>query len=199
MAAPKMLVNRIKNKFHYHKYSFFEKKLFQNGGSLITVIKTPFNLSVLYDADEFSKMVSNSAKEYNLPPIGDFRDGLKKGGAVFLLLDGKNIIHGSKVILDKDFAAINDRIFKRFKSQDAGYIGPCFTHPAYRGKGLYTYVLLKICDFLKEKGKERAFICTKTNNLASMRGIEKAGFRIKYEIGLLKILFFDFLIKCKNA
>jgi len=192
MAILRILTSHLKNKFYYHKYFFFEKKLLENDESLATAIKPPFNLSILYDADEFAEIVSNSAEEYNLPPIGDFRNGIKKGGVVFLLLDGKNIIHGSMAILDKNSAPISDRIFKKFKSQDAGYIGPCFTHPAYRGKGLYPYVLLKICEFLKEKGKDRAFICTKINNLASAQGIEKAGFRRIYEIGLIKILFFDF-------
>lgn len=199
MAILKILSSHLKNKLYYHKYFLFERKLLENDESLATAMKNPFNLSILYDTDEFVKIVSNSAKEYILPPIGGFRNGIKNGGVVFLLLDGKNIIHGSMVILDKNFAAISDRIFRKFKSQDAGYIGPCFTHPTYRGKGLYSYVLLKICEFLKERGKYRACICTKINNLASVRGIERAGFHIKYEIGLIKILFFDFFsIKRKS-
>jgi RimJ/RimL family protein N-acetyltransferase len=54
----------------------------------------------------------------------------------------------------------------------------CLTFPEYRGKGLYPAVLQTIQRYLRERGYRRCFICVKDDNTASIRGIEKAGFRI---------------------
>lgn len=56
-------------------------------------------------------------------------------------------------------------------------IGPCFTLPRARGAGLYPHVLSAICADLQERGYRRVFIETDRRNRASLRGIEKAGFR----------------------
>ena len=53
----------------------------------------------------------------------------------------------------------------------------CLTFPEFRGKGLYPAALTAIQRYLRERGYRRCFICVKEDNLASIRGIEKAGFR----------------------
>lgn len=54
-------------------------------------------------------------------------------------------------------------------------IGPCFTAPASRGKGIYPTVIRAIC---KEFATDRntLYMIVKESNTASIRGIEKAGF-----------------------
>ncbi len=53
----------------------------------------------------------------------------------------------------------------------------CLTLPEFRGLGLYPGALRAIQQYLKRKGYERCFICVNDDNVASIRGIEKAGFR----------------------
>ena len=54
-------------------------------------------------------------------------------------------------------------------------IGPCFTYPEFRGKGIYPRMLRYICANV---GNERTifFMIVSRNNISSIRGIEKAGF-----------------------
>lgn len=54
-------------------------------------------------------------------------------------------------------------------------IGPCYTYPAFRGKGIYPKVLSEIC---RRRGNDTSsfYMIVDETNLPSIRGIEKAGF-----------------------
>jgi RimJ/RimL family protein N-acetyltransferase len=64
----------------------------------------------------------------------------------------------------------------------------CLTFPEFRGQGLYAAALRVIQVYLKERGLHRCFICVKSDNIASIRGIEKAGFRRVGATRLRKVL-----------
>lgn len=53
----------------------------------------------------------------------------------------------------------------------------CLTFSEWRGQGLYPSALETIQHYLAAGGYRRCFICVKQDNLSSIRGIEKAGFR----------------------
>ena len=57
-------------------------------------------------------------------------------------------------------------------------IGPCYTYPAYRGKGIYPKVLHYICNHMRNE-KAVFYMIVDEANKSSIRGIEKAGF-VKY-------------------
>jgi len=54
----------------------------------------------------------------------------------------------------------------------------CLTLPEYRGRGLYPSALRAIQRYLGAQGYRRCFICVRDDNLSSIRGIEKSGFRL---------------------
>lgn len=54
----------------------------------------------------------------------------------------------------------------------------CLTLAEYRGRGLYPSALKAIQRYLKGQGCRRCFICVSDDNVSSIRGIEKAGFRL---------------------
>lgn len=58
-------------------------------------------------------------------------------------------------------------------------IGPCQTKETYRGKGIYPFVLYQI---LKDYGKRNrncvAWMIIADNNIASVKGVEKVGFKL---------------------
>jgi len=55
-------------------------------------------------------------------------------------------------------------------------IGDCSTISSYRGQSIYPYVINKIAkDVINNEGKE-VFVIVNTNNISSIKGIEKAGF-----------------------
>ena len=64
-----------------------------------------------------------------------------------------------------------------FMPKDALYIGACVTAKEERGNGYYPYLLCQIQDNFPDK---ELYIVVDDNNKASMRGVEKAGFRCVY-------------------
>lgn len=55
-------------------------------------------------------------------------------------------------------------------------IGPCYTYPQFRGKGVYPQVLCGICRELGDSHTTFYMIVSDTN-LPSIKGVEKAGFQ----------------------
>ncbi len=53
----------------------------------------------------------------------------------------------------------------------------CFTLPEFRGRGVYVFAIRSLCGIAATRGVGRIFMITSINNLASQRGIERAGFR----------------------
>ena len=62
----------------------------------------------------------------------------------------------------------------RFMNRNGIHIGPCNTNIAYRGKDLYPSLLCKIAH---DYPNRMIYIFTDDTNHASLRGIEKAGFK----------------------
>jgi len=72
--------------------------------------------------------------------------------------------------------------------QNEAWIGDGVTNPKYRGLGLYSYLLSKIYEFLKEKGKSRARATVRKNNIASQKAQTKSGSKICGEGIYLKLV-----------
>lgn len=75
--------------------------------------------------------------------------------------------------------------------QNEAWIGDGVTNPKYRGLGLYSYLLSKIYEFLKEKGKSRARHITRKNNIASQKAQAKSGSKICGEGIYLKLVLWE--------
>lgn len=59
-------------------------------------------------------------------------------------------------------------------------IGECYTNPAYRGRAMYTTVLKHIvADVASRQLADSIFILVSPDNAPSIRGIERAGFRLQ--------------------
>lgn len=58
------------------------------------------------------------------------------------------------------------------------FIYDCFTDPDYRGRGIYPAALTWLLKSLHGKGVDRAFLRTHPQNVSSIRGAVKAGFRL---------------------
>jgi RimJ/RimL family protein N-acetyltransferase len=69
----------------------------------------------------------------------------------------------------------NSGVSFRIKPGDV-YIYDCATRPAYQGRGYYTTLLRGIAADQAQRGVQRAWIATEAGNIASQRGIDRAGF-----------------------
>ena len=61
----------------------------------------------------------------------------------------------------------------RFMRRGDFEIGPCWTNPSFRGRGIYPYVLQQIVS----RVGHRCWMIVDEKNNSSIRGIEKAGFQ----------------------
>lgn len=90
----------------------------------------------------------------------------KGRGTIFYVLHRGEVIHSSFLIP----ACLK---FPFMKSDD-WEIGPCFTAPAWRGLGIYPTVLKRIIS----RGGGRYYMIVSPANASSIRGVEKAGFKV---------------------
>jgi len=60
---------------------------------------------------------------------------------------------------------------------DEVYLYDAFTFAEYRGQNLYPALLQQVLDYNRQQGVRRALIFVLSDNTASIRGVQKAGFR----------------------
>ena len=84
------------------------------------------------------------------------------------------------------------RLWHRFGAWPVGardaYVHYCETAPEARGHGLYPAALSRIAADLAAEGVQSLFIATESQNQASRRGIEKAGFVARARV-IVRVLF----------
>ncbi len=77
-------------------------------------------------------------------------------------------------------------------------IGDCVTIPEFKGKSIYPFVINYIAkEVLKETNE--VFIIVNSDNMSSIRGIEKAGFKLYTKIQAKRFLLFYFNLKLNNS
>ena len=94
---------------------------------------------------------------------------------IFYVRNDSELIHTSYVI---------PKCLKfTFMNKNDYEIGPCFTYPKHRGKGIYPKLLRSICHCVGSKDTV-FYMIVDEKNVASIKGIEKAGFT---KCGLVKV------------
>jgi len=94
-------------------------------------------------------------------------------GWVYLARIGREYCHSAFVTPAERYR----KVFPVIEPDGALLIGPCFTDPEYRGRGIYPHVLRHIASVLGARGYGPFYVHTSPDNAASIRGVEKAGFR----------------------
>jgi GNAT superfamily N-acetyltransferase len=75
-------------------------------------------------------------------------------------------------------------------ASDEVYLYDAFTHPGWRGRGLFTLMLRHLLAYARSQGRRRALIFAEARNLPSCRAIERAGFEIFQTVVRLDVLGF---------
>jgi RimJ/RimL family protein N-acetyltransferase len=71
---------------------------------------------------------------------------------------------------------------------DEVYFYDAFTSPAFRGRGLFTALLLRLQQFAHARGRRRALIFVLAGNVPSWRAIERAGFTMFQTVTKIGVL-----------
>ena len=86
---------------------------------------------------------------------------------IWFLLDGNKVIHSSYVV---------PKCYKfPFLTKKDYEIGPCITNKNYRNRGIYSFVLHRISIYYQYEGAD-FYMVVRSDNIPSIKGIEKAGF-----------------------
>lgn len=141
-------------------------------------IDSSYSTNIIQDKNTFNQLLNNGFSFDGYPNDQDINIGLDSGGILIAIFYEKRIAHTSW-LTNQDQSAIFDSIFKSsaFAGKNFGYIGPCNTYNNHKGKRLYPYALQKACHLLLEFGNEAVLINTKKNNIPSIKGIIRAGFK----------------------
>ncbi len=94
-------------------------------------------------------------------------------GELFLAFNEGRLAHISWLLYHP---GIRESYFNVKLKPDEAYISSVYTHPEFRGKNIYPVVLQHILGYAVSRSKKRCFITTGPKHVASIKGIEKAGF-----------------------
>lgn len=124
------------------------------------------------------------------PPfdINNFEKRLDQHQIGFCVFIKKELAHHSWIVMDNNEIELPLNI----DSVEEAFVWGVVTSPQYRGLGLYPYTLLKICEFLKEKGKLRAILTSLKDNIPAIRAVTKVDFKVCGELYYLKVFLWEF-------
>lgn len=128
---------------------------------------------VLVDRHSFGSEATRAVEALVLTESNlEYRDELRGDGMLFAVADEQGQVACYGFVLFDSF-------YKRILGEDrrTPMISNCLTYPQFRGQGRYPEMIRGACRSLAQQGFERAIITCSPQNAASVRGIEKAGFR----------------------
>jgi hypothetical protein len=144
-----------------------------NCGRVVSVDRT--NLNDVTITSLLGKLLSGDGEVY--------RAGLTQQDKVFLVVDGENqVLHHSFVIYRTSYKTLLgiDESIPLFTH--------CWTAAQARGRRLYPAILRYASTVLRRNGQYYAIISCAQDNIASIRGIEYAGFQRKRLVSSLIIM-----------
>jgi len=118
---------------------------------------------------------------------------IREGQVCAVALHGNDVIAYCWLTWQPEWVAEIDRLV--VPGPDEAYLYEAYTVPAWRGRGLFSAMLLRLLAFARARGRRRALIFVLDRNLPSRRAIERAGFEMfqavsRVELGGLKYLWF---------
>ncbi len=111
---------------------------------------------------------------------GDLAEELRRRrglpfNAAYAVLDGDEVAHVAWLVTpDEDRLVRGSNVGLRDGEAE---ITHCFTPEAFRGRGVYAFAIRALCGIAAARGIRRVVMITNVRNVASQRGIEKAGLR----------------------
>lgn len=125
--------------------------------------------------------------------MGTYKEKLDKGGILIYGFVGKKLVHTNWMALSKE--ANFDPYPYKIDWQHEACMGPSFTMPEYRSKGINAFAYSEMFRMLKEKGRSKAKFTIAKSNIAHRKSQAKVGSEVAGKCRLLKILCWRFWIE----
>lgn len=105
--------------------------------------------------------------------IAEYIEGIERDSLLFL------ISNSDEQVLHTSFVQFRSR-YKKLIQEDnhVPLIGNCWTDRNYRGKGFYPYTISAVADEMFRRNYHRVIISCASDNIPSIKGIEKSGFEL---------------------
>jgi GNAT superfamily N-acetyltransferase len=101
---------------------------------------------------------------------------------------GECIVHWSWLTSQPEYAREVEKLL-RFAPEER-YIYDCWTLRSARGHGIYPAVLARAMECVRADGARWLLALVEAENTSSLRAFEKAGFQVREEIWLWRVLWF---------
>jgi len=182
----KKIIHKIKNLIYKHESCLlYCKKIYpaQDHGIDKGINISDMKLKTYCEFMEMRKNCQSQIKFSNPLIQRKYKQRFAEGCICFVVTSDKNqIAHYSWVRFANrfiDYVNINLKL-----SDDEFSIFDSHTFEGCRGLSIYPWTLLQIQKYYNKLNFKRMYIDTKTNNLSSKKGIEKAGFQLlaKYDL-----------------
>lgn len=109
--------------------------------------------------------------------LKNFKKFLEDGQVgIYAWLDSKVVGHGWAKLCNEECCRVNG--YMDILHEEA-LIHYCSVSDEFRGNGIYSSMLIALCNMLFSKGARHILIDTEIDNIASCRGISKAGFKLR--------------------
>ena len=136
------------------------------------------------------RMKTDDIIDLPIIPFQIDKGNTKTGKTRFSITDKGVFVHES-------FLFTKLHVLRLFKKNGPA-IGDCVTAVAYKGKSIYPFVINYIAKkALVENETSEVFILVTPENLSSIRGIEKAGFKLYSKVKAKRFLLFYFKVQKK--
>ncbi len=181
--GPKPLLSRalrllFSHLFKYRREVFYSRSL----ENLSTSTVTP-KAEIIFEEASITNL--NELEKIMYVKPAQIRNWLLDKKRCFVVRVKENIVHYSWVSAREEYIPVIDKVIKMDDHEVC--IHTCRTLTAYRGKGIFPFVLNSICQSLKNEGIHNVIIYAGAQNYSSIRSFEKCGFKKVGEVTYLKI------------
>jgi hypothetical protein len=157
--------------------------IYSDGGLLVLVRPAaPENVSLNgFSFKEANESDSGAyARDIATDSVRSFKSRLAGGIRCFVVTSGERIVHATWSTTRAAWTR-EVRSYFRPPAGDA-YVYESFTRAEVRGRGVYPFALRSISSTLAADGSKRLWVAVETDNPASHKAVEKAGFEVAFEI-----------------
>lgn len=152
-----------------------------------------FCLKIISAPEHIDKLFAEGFDFSSDSNMENFKRRLNKGGILFYVFVEKKLVHTNWIAMSKK--ANFDPFPFKIDWRDEACLGPSYTIPEYRRRGINSFVYSKMFQLLMEKGRSRAKFTIAKSNIAHQKSQAKIGSEIIGEGKLFKILLWKFWIE----
>jgi hypothetical protein len=179
----------------FHRYAFWglQKNLQTNNAPVPCEVKYSLQLASEKDMQEMLEMAVSEGRDSAYELIGRklFYDSGFRDCYVARSVDTNELCFVQWMISQENCQGL-DRGFRnmlpKLERQDL-WMENSYTFKKYRGKKVYPSVLVDLAEIARNKGFKRILTYVREDNIASVKGCERAGFQAFERVTEVKLLF----------